>query len=92
MNPTWQTKVEGGYGIDRFEIDWDRGRMRCPQGQLSSAWSRQVATHPWTGVASGACVSSRLEQVDLGDPSTPPGKLSSVQARTSSIPARAGFG
>jgi transposase len=41
-NPTWQTKVEGGYAIDRFEIDWERQQARCPQGKLSSAWSRQV--------------------------------------------------
>src|SRR3954453_2202015 len=41
-NPTWQTKVEGGYTIGRFEVDWDAERVRCPQGKLSSAWSRQV--------------------------------------------------
>ena len=42
VNPTWQAKVEGGYGIDRFEVAWDERRVRCPQGKLSSAWSRQV--------------------------------------------------
>ena len=42
MNPTWQTKVEGAYTIDRFEVDWDGERVRCPQGKLSSAWARQV--------------------------------------------------
>jgi transposase len=42
VNPTWQGKVEGGYTIDRFEVDWDEQRVRCPQGKLSSAWSRQV--------------------------------------------------
>ena len=41
-NPSWQGKVEGGYTIDRFEVDWDEQRMRCPQGKLSSAWSPQV--------------------------------------------------
>ena len=41
-NPTWQTKTEGGYTIDRFEVDWEHKRVRCPQGKLSSAWSRQV--------------------------------------------------
>ncbi|MFL5538315.1 MAG: transposase [Longimicrobiaceae bacterium] len=35
-------KVEGGYGIDRFEIDWEREQARCPQGKSSSAWSRQT--------------------------------------------------
>ena len=42
VNPTWQTKVEDGYSIDRFEIDWERERVRCPEGKLSSAWSPQV--------------------------------------------------
>ena len=42
VNPTWQTKAEGAYTIDRFEVDWDKERVRCPQGKLSSAWSRQV--------------------------------------------------
>jgi transposase len=41
-NPAWQMKVEGGYGIDRFEIDWKREQARCPQGKSSSAWSRQT--------------------------------------------------
>ena len=41
-NPSWQGKVEGGYTLDRFEVDWDERRVRCPQGKLSSAWSRQV--------------------------------------------------
>ena len=41
-NPSWQAKVEGGHTIDRFEVDWDEQRVRCPQGKLSSAWSSQV--------------------------------------------------
>jgi transposase len=41
-NPSWQGKVEGGHTLDRFEVDWDERRVRCPQGKLSSAWSRQV--------------------------------------------------
>jgi transposase len=31
-----------GYTLDRFEVDWDQGRVRCPQGKPSSAWSRQT--------------------------------------------------
>jgi transposase len=42
VNATWQTKTEGGYTIDRFEVDWEHERVRCPQGKLSSAWSLQV--------------------------------------------------
>ena len=41
-NPSWQGKVEGGYTIDRFEVDWDEQRVRCPQAKLSSAWSPQT--------------------------------------------------
>jgi hypothetical protein len=41
-NPSWQAKVEGGHTLDRFEVDWDERRARCPQGKLSSAWSPQV--------------------------------------------------
>ena len=41
-NPTWQMKVEGGYGIDRFDIDWVHEQVRCPESKLSSSWRRQV--------------------------------------------------
>ena len=41
-NPSWQGKVEGGHTLDRFEVDWDERRVRCPRGKLSSAWSPQV--------------------------------------------------
>jgi hypothetical protein len=41
-NPSWQAKVEGGHTLDRFEVDWEQERVRCPQGRLSSAWTRQV--------------------------------------------------
>ncbi|HET6518887.1 MAG TPA: IS1182 family transposase [Geminicoccaceae bacterium] len=38
----WQARVEGGYGIDHFEIDWEHERARCPQGKPSSTWSPRV--------------------------------------------------
>jgi len=41
-NPAWQGKVEGGYTLERFEIDWDKGQVRCPQGKSSSGWGRRV--------------------------------------------------
>src|SRR3954471_2711528 len=41
-NPAWQGKVEGGYTLDRFEIDWDKWQVRCPQGKSSSGWGRRV--------------------------------------------------
>jgi hypothetical protein len=42
LNASWQAKAEGGYTIDRFGVDWDAERVRCPQGKLSSARSPQV--------------------------------------------------
>jgi transposase len=41
-NPSWQAKLEGGYTPDRFEVDWERERVRCPQGKLSSVWNALV--------------------------------------------------
>src|SRR3954469_14925635 len=41
-NPSWQAKLEGGHTPDRFEVDWDKGQVRCPQGKLSSAWNALV--------------------------------------------------
>ena len=51
-NPTWQTKVEGGHSIDRFEVDWTREQVRCPQGKRSAAWSprRDRAGMPYISV------------------------------------------
>jgi transposase len=66
-NPSWQGKVEGGYTLDRFEVDWDERRVRCPQGKLSSAWSPQVdhAGAPYVSVMfrkadCGACPARSL--------------------------------
>jgi hypothetical protein len=42
FDASWQAKAGGGYGIGRFEVDWERERVRCPQGRLSSAWSPLV--------------------------------------------------
>ena len=43
-NPTWQTRAEGGYTLDRLEVDWEHERARCPQGKLSSAWTGRSTT------------------------------------------------
>jgi transposase len=66
-NPSWQGKVEGGHTLDRFEVDWDARRVRCPQGKLSSAWSPQVdhAGAPYVSVMfrkadCGACPARSL--------------------------------
>ena len=37
-DPAWQARVEGAFTAERFEIDWDRRRARCPRGASSSGW------------------------------------------------------
>ncbi|MGZ9159367.1 MAG: IS1182 family transposase, partial [Nitrospira sp.] len=41
-NPSWQTKVEGAYDLDQFEIDWAHQQVRCPQGNYATAWKEGV--------------------------------------------------
>jgi transposase len=41
-DPAWQTRVEGAFTLERFAIDRDRRRARCPQGKLSAGWSEGV--------------------------------------------------
>ena len=52
-NPSWQNKVEGGYSMDQFEIDWQARQARCPQGQVSSSWHERTDANgkPFTLVA-----------------------------------------
>jgi len=51
-NTSWQTKVEGAYDIDQFEMDWEGRQVRCPQGKVSSSWSERVdpTGSPYIGV------------------------------------------
>jgi transposase len=37
-DPAWQARVEGAFTLERFEIDRDRRRARCPRGASSSGW------------------------------------------------------
>jgi transposase len=83
-NPSWQAKVEGGHTIDRFEVDWDERRVRCPQGKLSSAWSRQV-DH-----AGALYLSVWFRQADCGAcPARPLCTRAEHQARHLKLPPRA---
>ena len=38
-NVRWQGQVEGGYTVDRFEIDWGREVVTCPEGHQSRWWN-----------------------------------------------------
>ena len=37
-NNSWQSKTEGAYDLEQFEIDWDRQVVTCPQGKQSGNW------------------------------------------------------
>ena len=37
-DPSWQSKVEGGYDRYQFEVDWERKQVTCPQGKQNMAW------------------------------------------------------
>ena len=57
-----QTRVEGAFTADRFEVDWERRQARCPRGKLSARWSepREGADRPHVSIAfrradCGAC-------------------------------------
>jgi transposase len=83
-NPSWQAKVEGGHTLDRFEVDWDERRVRCPQGKLSSAWSRQVDR------AGAPYLSVWFRQADCGAcPARPLCTRAEHQARHLKLPPRA---
>ncbi len=82
-NPSWQGKVEGGYTLDRFEVDWDARRVRCPQGKLSSAWSSQV-DH-----ADAPYISVMFRKADCGAcPARPLCTRAEHQARHLKLPPR----
>jgi hypothetical protein len=36
--PSWQSKVEGAYSDEDFQIDWEKRQARCPQGHTSGKW------------------------------------------------------
>jgi transposase len=83
-NPSWQGKVEGGYTLDRFEVDWGGERVRCPQGKLSSAWSPQVDR------AGAPYVSVWFRKTDCGAcPARPLCTRAEHQARHLKLPPRA---
>ena len=34
----WQTKEEGAFLVTDFAVDWERRRVRCPEGRESTGW------------------------------------------------------
>ena len=43
-NPSWQTKIEGGYTIDRFEVDWDAERAAARRASCPRPGARRSTT------------------------------------------------
>jgi transposase len=35
---SWQAKAAGGFDISHFVIDWEAGRVTCPEGKTSVLW------------------------------------------------------
>jgi transposase len=38
----WQARAGQGFAADNFRVDWEQGRMTCPEGKLSIGWSPAV--------------------------------------------------
>ncbi len=36
---SWQAKLPNGYDLSRFEIDWEKQQVTCPEGNLSKRWT-----------------------------------------------------
>jgi transposase len=41
----WQGRITDGFTIERFQIDWDRRQVTCPQGRGSVGWSETTSSH-----------------------------------------------
>lgn len=38
LDTSWQTRTEGAFNLNHFEIDWENKQVTCPQGKTSQAW------------------------------------------------------
>jgi transposase len=41
-NNSWQSRIEGAYDIEQFQVDWEKQQVRCPQGKLSTFWGERT--------------------------------------------------
>jgi transposase len=39
---SWQAKVNQGYDLSQFQIDWDHQTVTCPQGQTTTRWKQKL--------------------------------------------------
>jgi transposase len=62
-NQSWQTREEGAFHVTDFAVDWERQRVRCPEGHTSTSWGayrdkasgRQLIRAGFSPVACRAC-------------------------------------
>jgi transposase len=40
----WQGRIADGFTIERFQIDWERRQVTCPQGRSSVGWSETTSS------------------------------------------------
>jgi transposase len=40
----WQGRLADGFVIERFQINWDRRQVTCPQGRVSIGWSETTSS------------------------------------------------
>lgn len=40
----WQGRIANGFTVERFQIDWDRCQVTCPQGRSSVGWSETTSS------------------------------------------------
>ena len=41
----WQKKLETGFDLSQFQIDWERRQATCPAGQISRSWNSYRDAH-----------------------------------------------
>src|SRR5215207_3554179 len=68
---SWQAKAEGGYGIEHFEVDWRRERVRCPRP--GAPWSSGLAGPTSTSSSARPTVVLARRDPYARGPSTRPG-------------------
>jgi transposase len=44
-DPSWQAKVPEAYDSSRFDIDWNKKKVTCPAGKVSTSWC--AYDDPW---------------------------------------------
>ena len=42
QNLSWQSHTEGAFSAADFTVDWDRQKVRCPEGKESAGWYKDV--------------------------------------------------